>query len=96
MHKPARHNYLRHKYDIRGIDETWQADLVIMESYSKVNKGFKNILTSIDNFSKFDWVVALKDKSDNSVSKALASVLKQERIPINLQVDQGTQFYNSE
>ena len=46
LHKPARRNYPHRKYDIRGIDETWQADLVFMESYSKVNKGFKYILTN--------------------------------------------------
>ena len=33
LHKPARQNYPRQQVDIRGLDETWQADLVVMKSY---------------------------------------------------------------
>ena len=39
LHKPARKNYPRRKVEMRGIDETWQADLVDMQSYSRENKG---------------------------------------------------------
>lgn len=35
LHKPARRNYSRRKFDIRAIDETWQADLVEMNTYAK-------------------------------------------------------------
>lgn len=37
LHRPARRNYPRRKFDIRGIDETWQADLVDMQKYSHAN-----------------------------------------------------------
>ena len=37
---------------MRGIDETWQADLVDMQKYSRMNKGFNYIVTVIDNVSK--------------------------------------------
>lgn len=40
LHKPARRNYPRRKVVVRGIDETWQADLVDMQAYSKMNKGY--------------------------------------------------------
>ena len=30
LHKPIRKNFPRRKVEIRGIDETWQADLVDM------------------------------------------------------------------
>ena len=33
--KPVRKNFRRRKVDIRAIDETWQADLVIMDAYSR-------------------------------------------------------------
>ena len=49
LHKPARKNYQRRHVDIRGIDETWQADLVEMQPYEKENKGYKYILTIIDS-----------------------------------------------
>ena len=50
LHKPARRNYLRRKYDIRGVDETWQADLVEMQSYSRENKGYRYMLNSLTYF----------------------------------------------
>lgn len=53
LHKPARRNYTRRHVDIRGLDETWQADLVEMGEYANTNKGYKYLLTVIDNFSKY-------------------------------------------
>ncbi|XP_046749940.1 uncharacterized protein LOC124413423 [Diprion similis] len=51
LHKSARRNYPRRRVDVRGIDETWQADLVDMMSYAGQNKGYKYMLTVIDIFS---------------------------------------------
>ena len=34
LHKPARRNYSRRNFDVRGLDETWQADLVEMIPYA--------------------------------------------------------------
>ena len=65
LHKPARRNYKRH-VDIRGIDETWQADLVEMLPYKKENKGYKYILTIIDIFSKFAWAVTIKARLEKT------------------------------
>ncbi|XP_051156394.1 uncharacterized protein LOC127289561 [Leptopilina boulardi] len=95
LHKPARRNYLRRKFDIRGIDETWQADLVEMTTYAKENKGYKYILTVIDIFSKFAWAVPVKTKTGEDVTAAMKSVLDQGRVPKNLHVDQGKEFYNT-
>ena len=35
------------------VDEEWKADLVIMDSLSKENNGYKYILTVIDVLSKY-------------------------------------------
>ena len=64
LHKPARRNYPRRKYDIRGLDETWQADLVEMQPYSRENKGYKYLLTVIDIFSKFAWAIPIQNKTE--------------------------------
>lgn len=94
LHKPARRNYPRRKVDIRGIDETWQADLVEMQGYSRENRGFRYLLTIIDTFSKYSWAVPIKQKTGVDVASAMESVLKNKRIPKNLQVDRGKEFYN--
>ncbi|XP_014295514.1 uncharacterized protein LOC103579935 [Microplitis demolitor] len=95
LHAQARRNYPRRHVDIRGIDETWQADLVDMTAYASFNKQHKFILTIIDNFSKFAWAVPLKTKNAQDVTSAMQSVLKKGRVPKNLHVDQGKEFYNS-
>ena len=33
LHAPARRNFRRRKVIMRGVDETWQADLVDMKKY---------------------------------------------------------------
>ena len=38
-----------------------------MQKYSQWNKGVKYLLTVIDVFSKYGWIVALKDKKTESV-----------------------------
>ncbi|XP_057339434.1 uncharacterized protein LOC130676941 [Microplitis mediator] len=96
LHKPARKNYTRRHVDIRGLDETWQADLVEMIPYSSVNSGFKYLLTVIDIFSKYAWAVPIKSKKAGDVRNAMKSVLQQGRHPKNLHVDQGKEFYNKE
>ena len=43
-------------------DNIWGVDLADMQSVSKCNKGIKYLLCAIDLFSKYVWVVPLKDK----------------------------------
>ena len=40
----------------------WDADLADMQLLSKFNNGFRFLLCVIDIFSKYAWVVPLKDK----------------------------------
>lgn len=95
LHTPARRNFPRRKVVMRGIDETWQADLIDMRNYSRFNKGFNHLLTIIDNVSKFAWAVPLKTKTGKELTAALTKVFKDGRIPKNLHVDQGLEFYNA-
>lgn len=96
LHKQARRNFRRRKVYTKGIDDLWQADLVVMTSHARVNGGNKYILTVIDVLSKFAWAVPVKSKSGADVSTAMRAVFKQSypRIPRNLQTDDGKEFYN--
>ena len=78
---------------MRGIDEIWAADLVDMKEFEEENDGMKWILTVIDVFSKFGWMIPLKDKSGESVSLALKKIFK-ERKPKFLWTDKGKEFWN--
>lgn len=77
------------------IDDLWQADLVEMIPYSKMNKGFKYMLTVIDVFSKYAWAVPVQDKTGWSITEAFKSILG-ERVPRNVQTDKGLEFYNKD
>ena len=66
-----------------------------MQLLSKYNKGIRFLLCVIDIFSKYAWVVPLKDKKGISIVKAFESILKQSnRKPNKIWVDQGSEFYN--
>ena len=80
---------------MNGIDEIWSADLVDMSSFAKGNNGIKFLLTVIDVFSKYGWMIPLKNKTGNAVSIALKHIFK-ERLPKKLWVDKGKEFYNKD
>ncbi|XP_023248500.1 uncharacterized protein LOC111644089 [Copidosoma floridanum] len=46
LHKAFRRNYPRQKFDVRGLDETWQAVLVEMQPYASKNQGHSNLKAS--------------------------------------------------
>ena len=77
-------------------DNIWGVDLADMQLLSKYNKGFRFLLCVIDIFSKYGWVVPLKDKNGISIVKAFQSILKQSNSkPNKIWVDKGSEFYNA-
>ena len=77
-------------------DNIWGADLADMQLISKFNKGYRFLLCVIDIFSKYAWVVPLKDKKGMSIVNAFQNILKQSaRKPNKIWVDKGSEFYNS-
>ena len=47
-------------------DNIWGVDLADMQSLSKYNKGIKYLSCAIDLFSKYAWVIPIKDKKGTS------------------------------
>ena len=62
-------------------DNIWGVDLADMQSLSKYNKGIKYLLCGIDLFSKYAWVIPVKNK-------------KGARKPNKIWADHGSEFYN--
>lgn len=93
LHRPARINYPRRNVTLKGLNDLYQADLVEMQPYAKINKGFRYILTMINCLSKFAFAIPLKDKSGPVVSKALEPILAKYKMK-NFQTDQGTEWFN--
>ena len=67
-----------------------------MKLKSKFNKGFRFLLCVIDIFSKYVWVVPLKDKKGISIVDAFQKIFDDSnRKPNKIWVDKGSEFYNS-
>ena len=66
-----------------------------MLSLSKYNKGIKYLLCAIDLFSKYAWVIPIKDKKGTSIVNAFKKIISEGRKPNKIWVDQGSEFYNN-
>ena len=87
-------NFRKRRVVVNGVDEIWAADLIDMQSFAKCNGGIKYLLTVIDVFSKYGWIVPLKSKTGAEVAEAFNTIFKEGRRPGKLWVDKGKEFYN--
>ena len=67
LHKPIIRKFKKRKVYSSFRDNIWGVDLADMQSLSKYNKGIKYLLCAIDLFSKYAWVVPIKDKKGISI-----------------------------
>ena len=70
LHKPIIRKFKKRKVYSSFRDNIWGVDLADMQSLSKYNKGIKYLLYAIDLFSKYEWVVPMKDKKGVSIVHA--------------------------
>ena len=77
-------------------DNIWRADLADMQLISNFNREFRFLLGVINVFSKYAWVVPLKDKKGVTITNAFQKILKEfNRKPSKIWVDKGIEFYNN-
>ena len=96
LHKPIVKKFRKRKVHATFKDTIWGADLADMQLISRYNKGIRFLLCVIDIFSKYAWVVPLKDKRGVSIIIAFQSILKQSnRKPNKIWVDKGSEFNNT-
>jgi transposase InsO family protein len=94
LHKPMRRHFKRNRVIVGGIDQQWQMDLADMQSMQKFNDGYRYLLVCIDVFSKYAWVVPLKNKTGPTLVEAFKVILTSGRKPEKIMKDQGTEFLN--
>ena len=95
LHKPVRIRFDKRTVFAKQVDDIWTADLVDMSSFSKSNKSYKYLLTVIDLFSKYGWIVPLKNKTGKEVAQAFRKLFHNGH-PSRLWADKGTEFYNQQ
>ena len=94
LHKPVRSRFPRSPYTVTNIDDVWEMDFGDLSSLSKYNVRYKYLLNVVDIFSRYVWSVPLKHKIGSSIKSAL-KVLFENRKPIKIQSDKGTEFVNA-
>ena len=78
-------------------DNIWGADLADMQLINKFNKGIRFLPCAIDIYSKYAWVVPLKDKKGVTIVNAFQKILDSmelhlKRKPNKIWMDKGSEF----
>ena len=95
LHKPVIKKFEKRKVCSQFKNNIWRVDLADMQSLSRKNKCIKYLLCVIDLYSKYVFVVPLKDKKGISIVNAFNKIIKQSNgKPNKIWVDQGGEFYN--
>ena len=74
LHKRIIRKFKERKVSPIFKDNIWGADLGDMQLINKFNKRFRFLLCVIDIFSKYDWVLPLKDKKGVSIVNGFQSI----------------------
>ena len=95
--KPPRKNYATNKTDVYHIDDIWSLDILDLKDYGpKNNRGYRYVLVTIDNFSKFGWTSPLKNKNAKTIKDSFENILiSSKRKPNLIETDRGKEFYNN-
>ena len=80
LNKPVINKFPRKKIIVNYIDEIHSCDLVDMQKYSRINKGYKYIFTNIDIFSKYAWSFPIKSKKYQTLNHVFKKFLKKENL----------------
>ena len=95
LQKPIIRKFKKIKVQSPFIDNIWSADVADMLLISKFKKGISFLLCIIDIFSKYAWIIPLKDRKGTTITNASQNVLKKSnRKPNKTWVDKGSEFYN--
>ena len=95
LHKPIIWIFNKRKVRSPFIDNNWSADLADMQLISKFNKIFRFLLCVIDVYSKYAWVVSLKEKKYIAFNSSFQKISdKSNHKPSKIRVHNGSEFYN--
>ena len=97
LYKPIIRKFNKRRVYSSFRDKIWGVYLADMKSISNFNDRFRFLLCVIDIFSKYTWVVPLKDKKGVTIVNTFQSILKDpnNRKPNKILVDKGSEFYKN-
>ena len=95
--KPPKKYYPTNKTDVYFIDDIWSLDILDLKDYrTNNNRGYRYVLVTIDNFSKYGWTIPLKNKNAQTIKDSFENILiSSKRKPNSIETDRGKEFYNN-
>lgn len=99
LHKPVISHFRKRHVVVGGVDKIWAADLIDMQGYAEFNDGVRYLLTVIDVFSKFGWIVPIQKKTGKCVAEGFKQIFKErtcDKLELKCWVDNGLEFYNKD
>ena len=94
LHKPIIRKFEKRKVYSLFRGNIWGVGLADKQSLSKYNKWNKYLLCAIYVFSKYAWVVPLKNKKGVSIINVFQTIISEGRKPNKIWVCQSSEFYN--
>ena len=96
LHKPVIKNFKRRNVYSSFKDNIWGVDLADMQLISKYNKGIRYLLCVIDLFSRYAWIIPLKNKKGESIVEGFKKIFIDSNRKLNkIWVDHVSEFYNN-
>ena len=93
LHKPIIKKFKSRRAHSSFKDNIWGVDLSNMQLTIKYSKGIRYLLCVIDLFSKYVWIVPMKDKKCITIVNAFQSIL--DSLRKKKWIHQGSEFHNS-
>ena len=95
--KPPKKYYATNKTDAYHIDDIWSLDILDLKDYGpENNRGYRYVLVTIDNFSKYGWTIPIKNKNAQTIKDSFENILiSSKRKPNLIETDRGKEFYNN-
>ena len=95
--KAPKKNYITNKTDVYYIDDIWSLDILDLKDYGpENNRGYRYVLVTIDNFSKYGWTTPLENKNAQTIKDSFENIMiSSKRKPNLIETDRGKEFYNN-
>ena len=95
--KQTIHNFPRRRVIALSAYQILSMDLMDMQEVEKQNNGYKYIFSVIDIFSKFGWLIPIKDKKATTILEAIKRIINDIDVkPEKFWSDKGSEFYNKD
>jgi len=101
LHRPVMKYFARNSCTVTNVRVVWEFDLLDVHSYVIYNDNFSYILSVIDVFSKFLYLIRVKKKTGPAVTAAFRSIFDDKpkltwRRPVWERTAKGKEFLNKE